>query len=332
MFLGSLRFYIFRMMVALLLMVVLLMGCEIKEEEKFNIAIFISGDGRKSKVKGFQDGLKNLGLKNVNYVFYEGNNTLGRMRELAQELALNQEDYDLIAVGGSLEAYMVKEASGKLKTPVLILGGTSILQWGLTKSLSKPTENITGVDNLNAELMEKRVELFVKMFPDIKRVLVFCNPQFEASKNATRITISAGRKFGLKVVPLNVKDIKELEYIISNMRKDGYKAIIITPCFYTENFLTTYILHYANFHQIPVFCPSPGLVKKGCHVAYGTSGYEQGFQASHIAYKVLEGTPVVHVPFERAYYPRLAVNEGALIELGVSYNREFFTYVDEVVK
>ena len=309
-----------------------LMGCRAEKEKEVKIAVFISGEGRMEKVKGFMDGLKDLGLSKVDYVFFEGNNTLSRMRELAQEIAINQEDYDLIAVGGSLEAYMIKEATGRPKTPVVILGGTSIREWGLTKDLAKPSENITGVDNLNAELMEKRVELFKRMFPSVNKVIVFCNPQFEASKNATRITIRAGKRFGVKVVPVNVKDVKELEYIISHMREDGFEAIIITPCFYTENFLTSYILHYANFYQIPVFCHSPGLVKKGCHVAYGTSGYEQGYQASHIAYKILNGTPVEFVPFERAYYPRLAVNESALAEIEVEYNGNFVTYADEVVR
>ena len=309
-----------------------LLGCRGESEREVKIAVFISGEGRMGKVRGFMDGLKDLGLSRVEYVFFEGNNTLSRMRELAQEIAINQEDYNLIAVGGSLEAYMIKEATGRPKTPVVILGGTSIREWGLTRDLAKPSENITGVDNLNAELMEKRVELFKRMFPSVRKVIVFCNPQFEASKNATRITIRAGRKFGVKVVPVNVKDVKELEYIISHMRGDGFEAIIITPCFYTENFLTSYILHYANFYQIPVFCHSPGLVKKGCHVAYGTSGYEQGYQASHIAYKILNGTPVEFVPFERAYYPRLAVNESALAELEVEYNRGFVTYADEVVR
>ncbi len=319
------------MVLLIIILAVLLTSCGTGEPQ-YRIAIFISGEGRMSKVKGFLTGLKEIGVDNVKVDFYEGNNTLSRMRELAKELAKVQDRYDLIAVGGSLEAHMVKEAAGKLRTPVVILGGTSIKEWRLTKSLSKPSENITGVDNLNAELMEKRVQLFSKMFPNIKKVLVFCNPQFEASKNATRITVRAGRKFGIKVVPVSVKDVKELEYIISHMKEDGFGAIIITPCFYTENFLTTYILHYANFYQIPVFCHSPGLVRKGCHVAYGTSGYEQGYQAAHIAYKILRGTPVEFVPFERAYYPRLAVNESALAELGITYNREFITYVDEVVR
>lgn len=316
----------------LLTLVVGLFSCTGGEKEGFRIAIFISGEGRMSKVKGFEDGLRDLGIKRVKFFYFKGNNTLSRMRELARELAENQESYDLIAVGGSLEAYMVKEASDNLKTPVLILGGTSIREWGLTEDLGKPSKNITGVDNLNAELMEKRVELFSRMFPHIKKVIVFCNPKFEASKNATKITIRAGREFGIKVVPVSVRDVKELEYIISHMKEDGFGAIIMTPCFYTENFLTSYILHYANFYQIPVFCHSPGLVKKGCHIAYGTSGYEQGYQASHIAYKILRGTPVEYVPFERAYYPRLAVNESALTELGVEYNRKFLTFVDEVFR
>ncbi len=320
------------MRVLLLILALWLVSCDLFKKDSYSIAIFVSGEGRKAKVKGFLSGLKDIGLNDVKIDYYEGNNTLSRMRDLAQEITLKQEDYDLIAVGGSLEAYMVKEAAGHLKTPVLILGGTSIREWGLTKSLSRPTGMITGVDNLNAELMEKRVELFSRMFPNIKKVIVFCNPQFEASKNATRITIRAGRKFGIRVVPVSVRDVKELEYIISHMREDGYDAIIITPCFYTENFLTSYILHYANFYQVPVFCPSPSLVKRGCHVAYGTSGYEQGYQAAHIAHKLLRGTPVEFVPFERAYYPRLAVNESTLAELGISYNREFLTYVDEVFK
>ena len=320
------------MRVLLLILALWLVSCDLFKKDNYSIAIFVSGEGRKAKVKGFLSGLKDIGLNDVKIDYYEGNNTLSRMRDLAQEITLKQEDYDLIAVGGSLEAYMVKEAAGHLKTPVLILGGTSIREWGLTKSLSRPTGMITGVDNLNAELMEKRVELFSRMFPNIKKVIVFCNPQFEASKNATRITIRAGRKFGIRVVPVSVRDVKELEYIISHMREDGYDAIIITPCFYTENFLTSYILHYANFYQVPVFCPSPSLVKRGCHVAYGTSGYEQGYQAAHIAHKLLRGTPVEFVPFERAYYPRLAVNESTLAELGISYNREFLTYVDEVFK
>ncbi len=315
-----------------LILFIFTLSCEgNKSGEDYRVAIFISGEGRMQKVKGFIQGLKDLGLGNVSIDTYKGDNTLKKIRELAVELYQMQDSYDLIAVGGSLEAHMLK-SNGKLTTPVVILGGTSILAWKLTKELSLPSEGITGVDNLNAELMEKRMELFAQTFPDIKKVLVFCTPKFEASKRATQITVRSAKKFGVKVVPVSVADVMELEYIISNMREDGFKAIVLTPCFYTENFLTSYILHYANFYQIPVFCHSPELVKKGCHVAYGTPSYEQGYQASHIAYRLLRGAKVRDVPFERTYYPRFAINEKALEELAVNYNREIYSFADEVVR
>ncbi|MDQ7081685.1 MAG: ABC transporter substrate binding protein [Aquificota bacterium] len=113
-----------------------LSSCEGGERD-YRIAVFISGEGRLPKVRGFLSGLKELGVKNLKIDFYEGDNTLSRMRELARDLARVQDRYDLIAVGGSLEAHMIKEASGKLRTPVVILGGTSIIEWKLTKSLSE---------------------------------------------------------------------------------------------------------------------------------------------------------------------------------------------------
>ncbi|MDQ7081687.1 MAG: ABC transporter substrate binding protein [Aquificota bacterium] len=172
------------------------------------------------------------------------------------------------------------------------------------------------------------------MFPNIKKVLVFCNPQFEASKERNQDNHKGWKEVRHKGgTSVSVKDVKELEYIISHMKEDGFGAIIITPCFYTENFLTTYILHYANFYQIPVFCHSPGLVKKGCHVAYGTSGYEQGFQAAHIAYKILNGTPVEIRPLrEGLLSPARGQRDSPRGDSVWVYNREFFTYVDEVVK
>ncbi len=318
-------------MIFWIVLIAFLLGCS-PERETYKLAVLISGDSRKDKVEGFKAGLKDLGLSNVEYEIFEGNNTLSRMRELAREIAMRQEEFDLILAGGSIEAYMIKEASGNLKTPVVILGGTSIKEWGLTKSLDRPSENITGVDNLNAPLMEKRMEIFAKIFPEIKKVLVFCTPQFEASKHATRIAVRAGKKYGIKVVPIAIENVKDLEYVISHMKQDGFGAIVITPCFYTENFLTSYILHYANFYNVPVFCPSPSLVKKGCHVAYGTYGYDQGYQASHIAYKILRGTPVEYVPFERAFYPVLAVNESALTEIGYPLSRTLITLADEVIR
>ncbi len=284
-----------------------------------------------SKVKGFKDGLKALGMEKVKLDVYLGENNLKKLEVEALKMLSKIDKYDLIAVGGSLEAYYIKRLNPNVKKPIVIMGGTAIKTWGLTKEIKRPSYNITGVDNLNVELMEKRIELFVKFFPEIKKVVVFCTPQFEASKLATRITVKAGEGYGIKVVPVSVRDAVDLEYVISNMKGDGFGGIIITPCFYTENFLTSYILQYAMFYQIPVMCLAPEQAKAGCPIAYGSSNYEQGYQASYIAYKLIRGENVEDVPFEKVRDVKLVINQRTMRELGYSSSHMSFS-ADQVVR
>ncbi|ADC89132.1 protein of unknown function DUF534 [Thermocrinis albus DSM 14484] len=295
------------------------------------IAFFISGEGRQSKVEGFKQAMKDMGVS-IKYDLYDGQNNLRKIEEIAQQIALQENRYRLVAVGGSLEAYYLKKAKPNFSKPIVIMGGTAVKVWGLTQDFGKPTNGVTGVDNQNAELMEKRLEIFKKFFPHVKKAVVFCTPKFEASRYATRLTVKAGEKIGIKVVPVSVRDLRDLEYVMANMKKDGFSAVIITPCFYTENFLTTYILQLANFYQIPVMCLSPDQAARGCPVAYGSSGFEQGYQAAHIALRLLRGDPVESVPFEKVRTVHLAVNMRALRELGYTYDRKALDFADIVYR
>lgn len=314
-----------------ILTLILLASCE-GRKEKVIIGVLISSEGRLSKLEGFKDGLKNLGIKNVEFLVYNGENRLKGVEEKAIEMVREEKKFHLIVAGGSLEAYYLKKIKEDLKVPVVIMGGTAVKSWGFVDDRDRPVEGITGVDNLNTELMEKRVEIFKRFFPDIKKAIVFCTPLFEASKLATRITIKAGEKHGLKVVPIAVKDVKDLEYVISHMKEDGFGAIIMTPCFYTENFLTSYILHYARFYQVPVLCLSPEHATKGCTIAYGSSNYDQGYQASYIAYRIIKGEKVENIPFEKVNKVKLFVNESALRELGYILDKNKTALIDQVVK
>lgn len=307
----------------------LLFSCS--NEEK-RIAVVISGEGRISKVRGFEDGLRALGVRDVKFDVYVGDNNLKKLEEKAIEVINKLQKYELIAVGGSIEAYYIRKLKPDMEKSIVLMGGTAVKSWGLTNSMEKPTYNVTGVDNLNAELMEKRMEIFRKLFPNINKVVVFCTPRFEASKVATRITIKAGEKYGIKVVPVSVRDAVDLEYVISHMKEDGFGGIVITPCFYTENFLTSYILQYANFYQVPVMCLSPEQAKAGCPVSYGSSGYEQGYQSAFIAYRLLKGEKVKDIPFEKVKNLRLVINEKTLREQRIPYDSRAISLADQVLR
>ncbi len=314
-----------------ILLFVMVVSCEFGKR-KIVIGVLISGEGRLTKLDGFMDGLKNLGLHDVEFVIYNGENSLKSLEEKAIEIVKREKEFSLVAVGGSLEAYYIKKVKDDFRPPIVIMGGTALQVWGFVDNENRPIEGITGVDNLNTELMEKRIEIFKRLFPHIKKALVFCTPNFEASKYATGLTIKAGEKHGLKIYPLMVKDVQDLEYVISHMKEDGFEAIVITPCFYTDNFLISYILHYARFYHIPVVCLSPEHAMKGCAVAYGSSGYDQGYQASYIAYQIIKGRRVEDIPFEKVTKVKLSINESVLKEMGYVLDNSKILLADRVFK
>lgn len=122
-------------------------------DKKVVIGVLISGEGRLTKLDGFKDGLKNLGIKNVEFLVYNGENSLKGIEEKAIEIVKDEDKFHIIVAGGSLEAYYLKKIKEDLKVPVVIMGGTAIKTWGFVDEKNRPIRGITGIDNLNTELM-----------------------------------------------------------------------------------------------------------------------------------------------------------------------------------
>ncbi|MGB9874430.1 MAG: ABC transporter substrate binding protein, partial [Hydrogenobacter sp.] len=64
----------------LILLLLSLLSCS-KRDKK--IAVLISGEGRMSKVEGFKEGLKALGVKDIEFDLYVGENNLKKLEEKA---------------------------------------------------------------------------------------------------------------------------------------------------------------------------------------------------------------------------------------------------------
>ena len=84
--------------------------------------------------------------------------------------------------------------------------------------------------------------------------------------------------------------------------------------------------------SMPVMCLSPEHAIKGCTIAYGSSNYDQDYQASYIAYRIIKGERVENIPFEKVNKVKLFVNQGALRELGYTLDKNKLALIDQVVK
>jgi putative ABC transport system substrate-binding protein len=77
---------------------------------------------------------------------------------------------DVIAVTTTPAAHLLKKATSTVPIVMVALGDP--LGTGLVNSLSRPSENITGMSLMVPQLAVKRLELLKELVPGISRVLV----------------------------------------------------------------------------------------------------------------------------------------------------------------
>jgi hypothetical protein len=83
---------------------------------------------------------------------------------------------------------------------------------GLVASLAHPGGNMTGVNLLSAEVVEKRLELLRELVPAARRLAVLINPaDAKTSETTLRDVNEAARKIGLQVQVARARTIGEID-------------------------------------------------------------------------------------------------------------------------
>ena len=126
---------------------------------------------RSPRFDGFFQGLQDLGYvnaRNIEISYLSADNNGDRFPALIDEcLSLKP---DVIAVTTTPAAHLMKKATRDIPIVMVALGDP--LGTGLVDSLSRPSENITGMSLMVPEMAVKRLELLRELVPGISRVLV----------------------------------------------------------------------------------------------------------------------------------------------------------------
>ena len=92
---------------------------------------------------------------------------------------------------------------------------------GLVDSLNRPGGNLTGVSNLNAELVPKRLELLHEAVPTAKRIALLVNPASSNSGPIAEQTLAAARTLGLDVEVVNAREKGDLGAVFASLAGPG---------------------------------------------------------------------------------------------------------------
>ncbi|HEU4438559.1 MAG TPA: ABC transporter substrate-binding protein [Methylomirabilota bacterium] len=254
---------------------------------------------------GLRDGLQELGYREDRDFSIGVRFTQGDPAELpAAARDLVRLGVDLIVASDSTNAIRAARMATD-RIPIVFVGGSEVVESGVVKSFAHPGGNITGVADIDVELVPKRMELFREMVPGLKRVLFAYdagNPLADALLRAHR---DAARRLGLVLVERPVRSQEEAQAAFAGFRR-GEADGILSPRLHSLN-IPGFILEIGA-KATPTMFHSSYYVERGGLASYGADRHEMGRQAARIVSKILKGARPADLPIEQANTFELVVN------------------------
>jgi putative tryptophan/tyrosine transport system substrate-binding protein len=274
----------------------------------------------------FREELRGLGYiegKNVRLEFRSDQGEIGRLPELAAELARLK--VDVIVPWSTPAAIAAKQATQEI--PIVCAACGDMVGTGLVESLARPGGNVTGCSNLNAELSAKFVELIHEMVPSAHRVTVLANAPDPFSKLFIKQIQLAGEATGTTIDTIMIHNTQELDDSFPSMERSRPDAIIVQPSLPTKR-----AAELALSHRIPALCGSREFAHDGGLMAYSASGGEMDRVAAVFVDKILKGARPAELPVEQPTKFDFVINLKTAKALGLTIPPALIARADEVIE
>lgn len=280
-----------------------------QEGKKFKIGIsqFAEHPALDDVRRGFEDELKSLGVEaDITYKNSQGDTGVAGV--IAQKFVSDKSD--LIFGIATVSAQAAKQSTDRI--PVLFSAVTDPVNSQLVKTMDKVGGNVTGTTD--ATPMEKQLELFKKINPEIKRIGIIYNTSESNSEIQVANAKEIGAKLGLEIRAVGVNNINDIPQAVNSLvsKVDGFYTI-------TDNIVASAI------NLISMASNERGLVTVGAEEAHlkggilltdGLSYYELGRQTGRMAKEILvDGKKPEDMPVETLANTTKVVNEKTMKKL-----------------
>jgi putative ABC transport system substrate-binding protein len=234
----------------------------------------------------------------------------------------------IITAGGGASAKAAQAATTKI--PIVFMGGADPMEAGLVKSFARPGGNITGVADLEAELVAKRMEILRELIPRLKRLFFVydaTNPGAVATLPAHR---DAARRLGLTLIEKSVRTEDEARAAIAGIRKEDIDGMF-APRYLSLN-IPGLILEIAPKRSIPAMFQDAFFVEQAGLVSYAASTYDVGRQAARLADRIFKGARPGDVPVEQPTKFELVINVKSAKALGITVPPAILLRADRLIQ
>src|SRR5262245_20594424 len=201
------------------------------QQPTMSVIGFLNGgspEGYSDFVTAYRRGLAELGYvegRNVSIEYRWAMGEYDRLPALAADLVHAQ--VAVIAATSTPAALAAKSATATI--PIVFETASDPIRIGLVARLDRPGGNITGVTQLNVEVLPKRLELLRELVPKANAMAILINPTNAAlAQTQSKNMLSAAHALGLDLHFLNASSQRDLDGVFANVIKLGAGGLVIS--------------------------------------------------------------------------------------------------------
>jgi putative ABC transport system substrate-binding protein len=286
---------------------------------------------RSPRFDGFFQGLQDLGYvngRNITISYLSADNNGDRFPALIDEcLRLKPR---VIAVTTTPAARLLKTTTHTIPIVMVALGDP--LGTGLVDSLSRPSENITGMSLMVPQLAVKRLELLKELVPGLSRVLVLSVLADPIAPIQVKAMEAAA---GPLHVALQIHDIRTADDIptaFAEAHRAHAEGVVVTE----ESMFAVHrarLTELAAQNRMPAVYPFPlPVTDAGGLMAYTVKASELYRNAAVYVDRILRGTKVVDLPVQQPTQFELVINLRTARVLGLAIPPSLLQRADRVIE
>jgi len=288
-----------------------------------------SPDGYAPMVAGFRQGLKETGYvegQNLAIEYRWAGGQYDRVPTMALELVGRQV---AVIVANTPGVLAVKAAITTI--PIVFTTASDPVQVGLVASMSRPGGNVTGVTQLNVEVMPKLLELAHELVSTATSIAVLVNPTNPNTETQLRDLQAAARILGVQLHVLSASTERDLDAAFATLVQLRAGALVInTDAFFLSQSKQLAALTFR--HAVRAIFQDRAFVAAGGLMSYGSSLPDSYRLAGTYAGRILKGKKPADLPVQQATKVELIINMKTAKTLGLTFPLTLLGRADEVIE
>jgi putative ABC transport system substrate-binding protein len=289
-----------------------------------------SSDSAAPAVAGFRQGLSETGYiegRNVGIEYRWAEGRFDRLPELAADLVGRK--VDVILASGEPAVLAAKNATSTI--PIVFSFAGDPVARGLVASFARPSGNLTGVNNMMAELTPKRLELLIDLVPQARVIALLVNPNNAGIEPVIRDAQEAARTKGVQLPILNASTETEIDAAFATLVQLHVDAVVVSndTVFYSQR---EQLAALAASHAVPTNYFSREFPAAGGLISYGANVTGVYRLLGAYAGKILNGANPGDLPVIQPTKFELVINLKTAKALGLTVPSILMAQADEVIE